>query len=94
MCPAFDYNNNEEAPPSKPVQKPASPFTTVEDLPAEPATVQAGPAQTEGIVDKGVKEEKKVPWQENKKIAGAVLVVGMIIILVVFYFLFHSAGII
>lgn len=37
---------------------------------------------------------KPKSWQENKKLAALILVIGLVIVGVVFYFLFSSAGII
>jgi len=66
-------------------------FTTLEDIPEEPASTADSRAQTVLEEKKPVKPKK---WVDDKRIAIIIAIIGFIIIGVVFYFLFHSIGVI
>ncbi len=59
-------------------------FTTLEDLSQEDIAPQP-PSQA---------PKKPKSWLESKKIAYIILAVGMTLIIIIFYYLFHSIGVI
>lgn len=74
---------NEDKPVSQvPVNLSFAPSQTV----SKPVQPVVAPAPQEAAKPKS--------WQENKKLAVAIGVIGFIIIVAVFYYLFSSAGII
>ena len=73
-------------------QQPQHPggFTTIGDLSQEESVSQS----QELLREEAKKPVKPKSWLENKKIAYAILGAGMTVVVVVFYLLFHSIGVI
>ncbi|MFA5405768.1 MAG: hypothetical protein WC307_00195 [Candidatus Nanoarchaeia archaeon] len=71
-------------------------FTTLDDLPDtttvtnEPVSVPQKPIP--GIIIKESEKPKK--WTENKNLAILIGIIGFVAVIIIFYFLFSSAGII
>jgi len=68
-------------------------FTTLEDIPDEPIQTK-GETRVESILEEKKEPEKPKSILDNKKLAIIVGLIGFIVIGIVFYFLFHSIGVI
>jgi hypothetical protein len=64
-------------------------FTTIDDLPEEQAVSQA-----EQYTPAHQEKDKPESALDNKKLALIIGIIGFIVIGIIFYFLFHSIGII
>ena len=76
-------------PQPAPAQSPGE-FTTIGDLSQEESVAQSQEFQQQEVK----KPVKPKSWLDSKKTAYIMLGVGMAVIVVVFYFLFHSIGVI
>lgn len=99
----FNYNEPSVEPvPSQPV-KPPQPFqpqptgggfTTLEDLPEDKVESQGQQIIRAEEMLAAKNPPKPKSWQEDKRIALAIGVIGFIVFGIIFYFLFHSVGVI
>jgi len=79
-----------DEPQPKPQPQQPEGFTTIGDLSQEETVAQSQELKQQ----EAKKPVKPKSWLENKKTAYIILGVGMAVIVIVFYFLFHSIGVI
>ena len=107
MSEGFSYNEQPAIPPQEeqqPIQQPPAPkppqplqgdgFTTLEDLPEEKVESQGQQIIRAEEMLAAKNPPKPKSWQEDKRIALVIGIIGFIVLGVVFYFLFHSVGVI
>ena len=104
----FNYNDPSVEPaPEKPVQPPqpqqkfpneqpsqGGGFTTLEDLPEDKVESQGQQIIRAEEMLAAKNPPKPKSWQEDKRIALIIGIIGFVVFGVIFYFLFHSVGVI